>query len=130
MKMSYEAGAEYVVVFNYAEDMDGPYGTLQEEHFEYLERFWNEVVQSSAVKQGSVKAEAVLVLPRNYGWGMRDPEDKIWGLWEPDEKSQQIWEISCNLLDQYGYGLHIVYSDPEFPVEGKYPTVYYWNHTG
>jgi hypothetical protein len=130
MRMAYEAEAEYVVVFNYAEDMDGPYGTLQEEHFEYLERFWNEVVQSSAVKQGSVKAEAVLVLPENYGWGMRDPEDKIWGLWGPDEKSQQIWELSRNLLDQYGYGLDIVYDDPEFPVQGKYPKVYYWNHTG
>jgi hypothetical protein len=130
MRTAYEAGAEYVVVFNYAEDMEGPYGTLQEEHFVALERFWNEVVQSSAVKQGSVKAEAVLVLPENYGWGMRDPEDKIWGLWGADEKSQQIWKLSRNLLDQYGLGLDIVYDDPEFPVAEKYPKVYYWNHTG
>jgi hypothetical protein len=130
MRTAYEAGAEYVVVFNYAEDMEGPYGTLQDEHFDALERFWNEVVQSSAVKQGSVEAEAVLVLPENYGWGIRDPEDKIWGLWGPDEKSQQIWGLSRNLLDQYGLGLDIVYDDPEFPVAEKYPKVYYWNHTG
>jgi hypothetical protein len=130
MRTAYEAGAEYVVVFNYAEDMEGPYGTLQDEHFDALERFWNDVVRSSAVKQGSVKAEAVLVLPENYGWGMRDTGDKIWGLWGPDEKSQQIWELSRNLLDQYGLGLNIVYVDPEFPVAEKYPQVYYWNQTG
>jgi hypothetical protein len=130
MRTAYETGAEYVVVFNYAEDMEGPYGTLQDEHFDALERFWNEVVQSSEVKHGSVEAEAVLVLPRNYGWGMRNPADKIWGLWGPDENSQQIWELSRNLLDQYGYGLDIVYSDPEFTVEGKYPQIYYWNQTG
>jgi hypothetical protein len=130
MRTAYEAGAEYVVIFNYAEDMEGPYGTLQDEHFDALERFWNEVVQSSAVKQGSIEAEAVLVLPENYGWGMRDPEDKIWGIWGPDDKSQQIWELSCNLLDQYGLGLDIVYDDPQFTVSEKYPQIYYWNHTG
>jgi hypothetical protein len=130
MCTAYEAGAEYVVVFNYAEDMEGPYGTLQDEHFDALERFWNEVVQSSEVKHGSVEAEAVLVLPENYAWGMRNPEDKIWGLWGPDENSPQIWELSRNLLEQYGYGLDIVYSDPEFPAKGKYRQVFYWNQTG
>jgi hypothetical protein len=130
MRTAYEAGAEYVVIFNYAEDMEGPYGTLQDEHFDALELFWNEVVHSSAVKQGSIEAEAVLVLPEDYGWGMRDLGDKIWGLWGPDDESQKIWELSCSLLDQYGLGLDMVYDDPEFPVAGKYPQIYCWNHTG
>ncbi|MCW4014803.1 MAG: hypothetical protein NWF06_00355 [Candidatus Bathyarchaeota archaeon] len=129
MRMSYECGAEYVIIFNYAEDMQGPYGTLQEEHFQALERFWNEVVSSPEVKQGSVKAEAVLVLPRNYGWGMRNPDDTLWGLWNGDENSQQIWQISRNLLDQYDYGLDIVYDDPAYPVNGKYSKIFYWNQT-
>jgi len=129
MRMAYEAGAEYVVVFNYAEDMTGPYGILQDEHFEVLERFWNEVVQSSAVKKGSVNAEAVLVLPDNYGWGMREPDDKIWGLWGPDEKSLQIWELSRSLLEQYGLSLDIIYEDSEFPIERKYEKIFYWNQT-
>jgi hypothetical protein len=129
MRMAYKTGAEYVVIFNYAEDMEGPYGTLQEEHFMALERFWNEVVQSPEVEQGSIKAEAALVLPENYGWGMRNPEDKIWGLWGPDEESQQIWELSRSLLEQYGVGLDIVYEDATFPVAAKYPQIYYWNYT-
>ena len=42
-----EAGAKYLVIFNFAENMTGPYGTLQQEHFDALNRFWNEVVQNS-----------------------------------------------------------------------------------
>ena len=110
--------------------MTGPYGTLQEEHFVALEQFWNEIVQNPEVKQGSIKADAVLVLPENYGWGMRDINDKIWGLWGPDEKSSPIWSTSQSLLEQYGLGLDIVYKDSQFPVEGKYSKFFYWNQNG
>ena len=129
MLASYEAGAKYAVIFNYAENMSGPYGTLQEEHFVALERFWNEAVQNSNINQGSIKGEAVLVLPQNYGWGMRRLDDKIWGLWKADEKAEQIWNLLTNLLNEYGLTLDIVYEDPEFPVEGKYDKIFYWNQT-
>ena len=71
----------------------------------------------------------VLVLPKNYGFGLRYPEDNIWGFWSPDEKTQQVWSISQKLLSMYGLGLDIVYDDPAFPVAGKYQQVYYWNQT-
>ena len=129
MRTAYKCGAEYVAIFNYAPNMTGPYGTLQPEHFDALERFWNEVVQNPSVVHGGIKADSVLVLPRNYGWGMRHPDDKIWGLWGPDEKSPQIWAISRQLLSRYGLILDIVYEDPAFPTEGKYSQVYYWNQT-
>ena len=76
-----------------------------------------------------MKAEAVLVLPKNYGWGMRNPNDKIWGFWGSDEKSPQIWDMSRKLLAQYGYSLDIIYDDPAFPIEANYTRVYYWNQT-
>jgi hypothetical protein len=126
MKTSYENGAQYVIVFNFAEDMSGPYGTLQEQHFQALERFWNEVVQNPAVTHGGVKAEAVLVLPENYGWGMRNPSDVIWGMWEPNATSAQIWNQVQSKLDQYGTELDIVYDDPAFPVAGKYANIYFF----
>ena len=130
MRSSYISGAKYNLIFNYADDMAGPYGTLQEEHFVALESFWNEVVQNPNVLHGSTEAEAVLVLPENYGWGMRDINDKIWGVWGPDEKSSQIWSTSQNLLEQYGLNLDIIYEDSQFPVEGKYSKVFYWNQNG
>jgi len=130
MKTSYEAGADYVVVFNYAQDMTGPYGTLQPEHFEALERFWNDVVKSPWVAHGGVKAEAALVLPADYGWGMRNMNDSIWGIWKPDNTTQQIWNLLQDKLGQYGSRLDIVYEDTAYPVTGKYPQIIYWNQTG
>ncbi len=125
----YEAGAEYVVLFNYPTIEGNDYGVMQDEHFDALERFWNQVVRNPWIVHGGLEAEAVLVLPRNYGWGMRHPEDRIWGWWGPDEKSPQIWNISRQLLEQYGTSLDIVYDDTAFPAEGVYKTVYYWNQT-
>ena len=126
MRMAYESGAKYVVIFNYPKIND--YGILTDEHFEALERFWNEVVKPPQVVHGSIEAEAALVLPRSYAWGLRNQEDRIW-YWGPDAKSPQIWELSRNLLAQYGLHLDIVYDDTRFRVTGKYPQIYYWNHS-
>ncbi len=131
MLTSYEAGAKYVVIFNYPQIDGNPYGTLRDEHFEALEKFWNTVTKAS----NSVgltdfgQAEMVLVLPKNYGWGMRRPDDRIWGYWGPDDKSDPVWNISRSLLSKYGLRLDIVYEDSEFPVADKYSQVYYWNQT-
>ncbi|MEM2093362.1 MAG: hypothetical protein QW056_01390 [Candidatus Bathyarchaeia archaeon] len=126
---AYKCGAKYILIFNYADNMESPYGIMTEEHFEALKRFWNEVVKDPKVIHGSIKAEAAMVLPKNYGWGMRHPNDKIWGWWEPDEKSQQIWELACALLEKYGLHLDITYDDQNFPINSKYRNIYYWNHS-
>lgn len=130
MRMAYEAGAKYVVIFNYPQIAGNAYGVMMDEHFEALEKFWSDVMTSSnqKVKFEASQAEAALLLPRNYGWGMRHLDDRIW-YWGPDKNSFQIWEISRRLLLQYGTRLDIVYDDPAFPGAGKYPRIYYWNQT-
>ena len=130
MRTAYECGAKYVILFNYAEEGRGPYGTLQPEHFEALQRFWNEVVHNPAVPHGSVKADTALVLPHNYGWGMRNSDDTIWGLWNADDKSPQVWAQLQNALEAHGLRLDIVYDDSAYPVTGLYRQIYYWNQTG
>ena len=112
------------MIFNYPQINDNYYGIMTDEHFDALETFWNEMVQNPSAVRGS--AEAVLVLPRNYGWGMRRPDDKIW-FWGPDEKSPQIWDLSRQLLLQYGHRLDIIYEDPEFPVTNQYKEIYHWD---
>jgi hypothetical protein len=129
MRMSYESGAEYVIVFNYSEDMEGPYGTLRDEHFEALERFWKNVVQSTAVVHGGIKAEVAFVFPKNYGWGLRRIEDSVWGLWEPTSEAKQAWSFLQDVLANHGLRLDIVYDDVEYLLAGKYRQVYYWNQT-
>ncbi|XHH09820.1 MAG: hypothetical protein ACFCUE_04115 [Candidatus Bathyarchaeia archaeon] len=128
MTLAYNGGAEYVVVFNYAPDGDG-FGLLQEEHFTALQRFWTEHVEPNGEKAKVMNVEAVLVLPADYGWGMRNPEDTIWGLWQADDKSLQVWGSLQNALEVYGEKLDIVYDDPAFPVSG-YRTVLWWNNNG
>jgi hypothetical protein len=125
---AYYAGAEYAVIFNYPQIGNNQYGTLSESHFEALQKLWREIHQNPR-KTRETQAEAVLILPKNYGWGMRSPEDCIWGFWSADDKSPQIWENSRKLLTQYGTRLDIVYDDPAYPVTNKYPIIYYWNQT-
>jgi hypothetical protein len=130
MLTAYEAGAKYVILFNYPQITGNPYGTLKDEHFAALEKFWNTVTQTPQTSLPDFKqAEAALVLPENYGFGLRRSNDKIWGYWGPDEKSTQIWNISQTLLSEYGLRLDIIYEDSAFPFSDKYSTVYYWNQT-
>jgi hypothetical protein len=79
MLMAYEAGAKYVIIFNYPKIGDNPYGIMMDEHFEALERFWKDVktVPNLRAIHDASQAEAALVLPRNYGWGMRQPDGRI-----------------------------------------------------
>ncbi len=130
MLTAYEAGAKYVILFNYPQLTGNPYGTLQDEHFVALQKFWNTIMQTPRTNLPDFsQAQAALVLPANYGFGLRRPDDRIWGYWGPDENSAQIWNITQNLISVYGLRLDIVYVDSAFPVEGKYPQVYYWNQS-
>jgi hypothetical protein len=130
MRTAYESGAKYIILFNYYEGDGNPYGTLKDEHFLALENFWNNVLKNPEVTQNSAKSDTVLVLPKNYGWGMRWKEDKIWGIFEPDEKSGQIWNSLQKLLANNSSYFDIVYEDSGFLITGKYQQTYYWNQTG
>ncbi len=132
--VAYRSGAEYVVVFNYyGQSTNQPVGdggaTLKEEHFAAMEKFWTNVVQNAGETNRGA-ADAVLVLPSNYGGGIRAPDDKIWGYGQPDEKTPQVWNAIQNALANKGNKLDIVYEDPAYPVAGKYQQVYFWNQTG
>jgi hypothetical protein len=126
MSTAYECGAKYFVLFNYYDDLN-PYGTMKDEHFAALESFWNDVIKNPRVVHGSVKADSVLVLPKNYGWGMRSPEDKIWGIFKPDNKTQTISDLMEHILKEHDLKTDIVYDDPEFPLPPEYQHIYYWN---
>jgi hypothetical protein len=131
MKTSYHAGAKYIMLFNYpynVTDANGdlnPYGVLKTEHFLALKTFWDKVLHQQT--PNSAKAEAALVLPKDYGWGLRSPTDRIWGFWGPDDKSPLIWNNTQILLNRYGLSLDIIYDDPNFPIQGNYSKIYYWN---
>jgi hypothetical protein len=122
---AYTSGAKYEIIFDYPQIDDNPYGVLTNEHFAALEKFWSNLPTLRVNNQ----AEAALVLPANYGWAMRSPQDRIWGLWAPDNTSTQVWNISQKLQLRYGTSLDIIIADAQFPVDGRYAYIYYWNQT-
>jgi hypothetical protein len=127
MQTAYQAGSKYVILFDYPQMAGNPYGVLQDEHFAALEKFSNYVMATSKMRTLSDegKADSVLVLPSNYGLGLRRADDRIWGYWGPDDKTAQVWDTSQKLLAQYGVRLDIVYDNPAFPVVGKYEHIYF-----
>jgi hypothetical protein len=126
MRTAYEAGAKYFVLFNYYEEGGNPYGTMQPEHFQALEDFWNNVVKNLHITQGSIKVDSVLVLPKNYGWGMRGSQDKIWGIFNPADKTQQLWDLLQTTLQNHGLKTDVVYEDTEYPLTEEYQNIYHW----
>jgi hypothetical protein len=127
MLTSYQAGAKYIVVFNYPYN-GTDYGAMTDEQFIAIERFWNDITKKQFTDLSA--PTAALVLPKNFGWGMRNPNDTIWGFWITDDRTQQVAIATSTLLSQYGPSLDIVFDDPAYPVTNvSYQHVYYWNQT-
>lgn len=125
MVLAYQNGAKYIVVFNYPTNQT-KYGLLTKEHLESIENFWD-YTQNTPRPQKN--AEIAYVLPKNYGFGFRAPNDKIWGIFGPDELSAKIWDDAMNLIDAYGTNLDIIYESSDHDILQLYETLIYWNGT-
>jgi hypothetical protein len=130
MLAAYEAGAKYVIVFDYPRYPEtNPYGVLTEEHFEAMKNFNAYTHTHPRNVDRKAEGQVAFVLPKDYGWGARWQDDNIWGLWPADVKTQLIWENMNKLTEKYGFKLDIIFDDARFNQQDKYPTVYLWNAT-
>ena len=130
MLIAYQSGAKYVIVFNYPKYPEtNPYGILADEHFTAMQTFWNQTQTSPRNASNTAVGEVAFVLPKNYGWGMRNLNDRIWGFWSPDDLSPIIWDNMDKLIEKYGLKLDIIYDDPRINFEEKYSKIYFWNST-
>lgn len=131
MILAYQNGAKYIVVFNSPDNQTATteYGTLTSEHFEAMKQFWDYTKNNP--RKEPYSANTAYVLPKDYGYGFRGPDDKIWGLWEADELSPVVWNDANHLIAQYGKNLDIVYETLiyEKPVNLPYDKLIYWNGT-
>ena len=132
LALAYSSGAKYAFVFSYPTyPISNQYGILQEEHFETLQRFWN-ILHTNPASFGSNKADAVYIVPNNYGFGFRRATDTIWGLKPADALSAKIFEDTNIILPNiYGSRFDVLYDDPKLiaPMLKNYTAVYYWNQT-
>ncbi len=131
MLVAYEAGAKYVIVFNFPRYPEtNPYGVLNEDQFAAMKNFYDYVKAHPRNANGQTTGRAALILHKDYGWGLRQPDDRIWGLWTtPDDKSPLIWENLNKLTARYGSELDVVFDDARFNPYSKYSAVYLWNAT-
>jgi hypothetical protein len=128
LTLAYDAGAKYAVVFSYPQI--GTYGTLTEEHFDALKRFWNNV-QNKQDSISSEEAQVAYVLPKDYGYGFRSSQDTIWGLFNADELSPKVWTDVNRLESLYGAKFNVLYDDNlSYPdIKAFYDKVYFYNQT-
>ena len=123
--LAYENGAKYIVVFD--SDDDYAASTLKDEHFEAMERFW-EYTLDNPRPADLLDNRVAFVLPKDWAYGFRGPDDKIWGLWEGDELVSSISEEVGFLLEEYGSKLDIVYDDG-LKLDNTYSSYIFWNGT-
>jgi hypothetical protein len=129
MITAYDAGAKYIVLFNYPKyPDDNQYGILLDEHFSAMEQFWSYAKAQNGQENG--KGEVAIILPQYYGWGARRVDEPIWGLKTFDSGfSQQIMQNMNKLSITYGLELDIVYDEPALNITERYEKVYLWNET-
>jgi hypothetical protein len=127
MITAYRAGAKYVVVFDFP--YDKPFGILEDEHFDAMQTFWEMTHSPHQDSLEKVEVEVAFVLPKDYGWGMRGPDDNIWGVWPTDDKVPLIAYNMNKMIEKYGITFDIIYDDPQFNYTEKYSQIIYWNST-
>ncbi len=73
-------------------------------------------------------SRVAFVLPKDFGYGFREPNDKIWGLWEADATSLEMSYHLGEFLKQYGTRLDVIYDD-DLTVDQTYSKYIFWNGT-
>jgi hypothetical protein len=127
LTFAYENGTKYVVILDTNEDYTQ--GILKQEHLNALKQFW-QYVEDNPRTSDSISDRIAYVLPKDYGYGFRGPNDKIWGLWEADTLSYNLSVSVNSLLEEYGTKLDIIYDDGLEPDSTNgYNRLISWNST-
>jgi hypothetical protein len=126
MKLAYNNGAKYIIVYN--DDGKGS-AILGTEQLNAMKQFWQYAKANSQPSSGA-DARVAYVLPDGYGYGFRGLNDSIWGYWPADSFADQQYTNVSSALQQYGDKLDVVYADPSFPnYTSMYSKLIFWNGT-
>ena len=129
MILAYNNGANYILVFNHPYVSNSTYGILKEEHLEAISNFWNYASHNPPTSD-ALSGRVAYLLPKDYGYGFRGPNDKIWGIWQADALTSTMCTNLGNLIGQYGTKLDIIYDDKTAPNNTSvYSRFMFWNGT-
>ncbi len=139
METAYLNGADYIVVFNSPDNQSTTtdLGTLtsgQGSHLAAMKDFWNYAAANP--RQSNDPATTAYIVPADYGFGFRGPQDSVWGLFRNSTLSERIWSATGinrtdSLIAQYGRTLDVVYETitDGLPAKLIYDKLIYWNGT-
>ncbi len=126
MLYAYNNGAKYIVVYD--SSLNWTTGILDQDHLNAMKQFWQYMTNNPAA-ENSAQPDTAYVLPQDYAYGFRGPNDKIWGLWGPDNLTVTIATQLSSLMTQYGNNLNVVYDAPSINYTSQYSEVIFWNGT-
>jgi hypothetical protein len=125
--LAYDNGAKFILIFDSNEEYTE--STLKEEHLDALKQFW-QYAKDNPRQNAQPSDRVAYVLPKDYGYGFRGPNDKIWGFWEADNLTNNVCGDLSNLLTQYDKRIDIIYDDG---LDGSstcgYSRLIFWNGT-
>jgi hypothetical protein len=125
--LAYKNGAKYIIVFDTNENYT--HGILGKEHLEALKRFWH-YVQNNPRNSFPIGDRVAYVLPKDYAYGFRGPDDKIWGFWYADAFSDELCHKLGEMITKYEFRLDIIYDDGLEPNNTYgYSKLIFWNGT-
>ena len=128
--LAYENGAKYILVFDTNENYT--HSTLiDNERLDALKRFWQYATDNPR-PSAPPSDRVAYVLPKDYGYGFRGPNDTIWGLWEAANYTDSL-RISTEvgaLIDAYQNRLDVIYDDGlKANSSYGYSKLIFWNGT-
>jgi hypothetical protein len=126
MVLAYQNGAKYILLFDTNENYT--HGTLQEDHLDALKRFW-QYAENNPRTSDTAKDRVAFVLPKDFAYGFRGPNDKIWGLEEANAFSNELCVSLNSYLEQYGTKLDVIYDEIENYSTYPYSKIAFWNGT-
>ena len=125
MLYAYNNDAKYIVVYD--SSLNWTTGILDQTHLNAMKQFWQYMTKNPPAN--SAEPNTAYVLPQDYAYGFRGPNDNIWGLWTPDNLTLPIATQLSSLMQQYGNNLNIVYDDAKVNYTSQYGEVIFWNGT-
>ena len=125
MVLAYENGAKYILVFDTNENYT--HGILREEHLQAIKDF-TQYAHSNPRKNSTVNERTAFVLPKDYGYGFRGPEDRIWGVFPSDATSYALSVKLGDMLETYGDKLDVIYDEVDYSAL-EYERIVFWNGT-
>ncbi len=126
MKLAYENGAKYIIVFD--SNANWTQSVLDKDQLGNMTQFWQYTLANPRTIS-PVSDRSAYVLPDDYAYGFRAPTlDSIWGLWPNDTLTLDVSMSMATLFKIFGDNLDIVYPDQLQTIESMgYKNVIFWN---